>query len=164
MASREESFCLACGWADLDARAGCPACGAQEVAAVRAGALVSFPAGTVPCRSCGTMERSVVFRGTSRVAALIWLIRERRLSGYWCEGCARKHVAASLSYTGLVGWWGVFGAFFWAPRATYWNWRAVWAPPRRPLGWGAEPVAHVAAEIAEARAGREPWSGFDPSP
>ena len=165
MASREESFCLACGWAGLDARAGCPACGAQQVAAVRRDAIVQFPAGTVPCRSCGTMERPVVFRGTSRVAALIWLIRERRLSGYWCEQCARKHVAASLAYTGLVGWWGFFGAFFWTPRATYWNWRAVWGPPRRPLAWGAEPVAELASAIADARVRRDdPWSGFEPSP
>ncbi|HEY3070791.1 MAG TPA: hypothetical protein VGJ34_10795 [Gaiellaceae bacterium] len=68
----------------------------------------------------------------------------------------------SLTYTGLLGWWGFFGAFFWTPRATYDNWRAVWLPPRKPLDWGAFPVADLAAALAEARASRaDPWSAFD---
>jgi hypothetical protein len=69
----------------------------------------------------------------------------------------------SLAYTGLVGWWGFFGAFYWAPRATYENWRAVWRPPGNPLKWGAVPVAAVAAALAEERAARkhDVWSGFD---
>ena len=154
---------MACGWTGTGSLAGCPACGFPEVAAVRAGALVSIPAGTAPCMACGSLERPLVFRGRSRVAALIWLIRERRVSGYWCERCARTKTAASLAYTGLVGWWGVFGAFFWAPRATYHNWRAVWSPPRRPLTWGAESVSEFAAQLADARAGGDDqWSAFDP--
>lgn len=161
----EESFCLGCGWTGDRAPAGCPACGAQELAAVRGGALVAFPAGTVPCGKCGSTEHPLVFRATSRVASFVWLIRERRLSGYWCEGCARKHVAASLAYTGLAGWWGFLGAFFWTPRATYFNWRAVWAPPRRPLAWGAEPVAELATLLTDARMERDDvWSGFDSRP
>lgn len=68
----------------------------------------------------------------------------------------------SLAYTGLLGWWGFFGAFFWTPRATYHNWRAVWSPPRKPLDWGARPVAELAAALAEARAERDDhWSAFD---
>jgi hypothetical protein len=68
----------------------------------------------------------------------------------------------SLTYTGLLGWWGVFGLFFWAPRATFQNWRAVWLPPRKPLKWGAVPVAAFAEALAQERAGRDDhWSTFD---
>jgi hypothetical protein len=96
------------------------------------------------------------------VGAIIWFIRWRRIAGYWCERCARKKTAMSLTYTGLLGWWGFFGIFFWAPRATYENWRAVWRPPRKPLGWGAFPAAELAEALAEQRASRDHdrWSGF----
>jgi hypothetical protein len=78
----------------------------------------------------------------------------RLVSGYWCERCTPRKTAMSLAYTGLVGWWGFFGAFYWAPRATYENWRAVWRPPRNPLKWGAVPVAAVAAALVEELAAR----------
>ena len=156
-------FCMACGWSGSRAPAGCPACGAAGVATVRAGALVSIPAGGWPCDSCGAPDRELFFRGTRRVASIIWFIRMSLVSGYWCENCARKRTATSLAYTGVVGWWGFFGAFYWAPRATYENWRAVWRPPRRPLKWGAIPVAAMAEALEEERAARQEdrWSGFD---
>jgi len=149
-----ESFCMACGWSGAGAVAGCPACGSSELAAVRAGALVTLPTGKTPCSNCGTLERPLAFRGTTRVGSLVWLLRTRPVSGYWCERCARKRTAASLAYTGLFGWWGFPGAFFWAPRATYHNWRAVWSAPRKPLDWGAWPVAEAASRD-------EHWSSFD---
>src|SRR5215207_6621665 len=71
---QEESFCLACAWTGDRGPAGCPACSAQELAGVRGGALVAFPAGTVPCGKCGSTERPLVFRATSRVASFVWLI------------------------------------------------------------------------------------------
>jgi hypothetical protein len=156
-------FCLACGWTGDRAPVGCPACGAPSPATVRAGALVSIPPGSWACDSCGTRDREVFFRGTRRVGSIIWFIRMRVVSGYWCAECGRKKIAMSLVYTGLVGWWGFFGAFYWAPRATYETWRAVWWPPRKPLKWGAIPVVALAGALEEGRAARrdDRWSGFD---
>lgn len=157
-----ESFCTVCGWSGTGAVAGCPGCGSAELAVVRAGALVTLPSGQMPCARCGTLERPLVFRGTTRVGSIVWLLSTRPVSGYWCAECARKRIAASLAYTGLCGWFGFFGAFFWAPRATYHNWRAVWSAPRKPLDWGARSVAEAAAELVEAGAGRDDhWSSFD---
>jgi hypothetical protein len=97
------------------------------------------------------------------VGSIIWFIRIRLVSGYWCEDCRPRKTAMSLAYTGLVGWWGFFGAFYWAPRATFENWRAVWRPPGKPLKWGAFPVDAVAAALEEERAARrdDRWSAFD---
>jgi hypothetical protein len=116
-------FCLECGWSGEPAPAACPACGAPGLAGVSTGALVSIPRSDWRCDSCGLGDRALAFRGTRRVASLIWFIRMRLVSGYWCEDCARKKTAISLVYTGLVGWWGFFGAFYWAPLGTYENWR-----------------------------------------
>jgi hypothetical protein len=156
-------FCLACGWTGDRAPAGCPACGAPALATVRCGALVSIPPGSWACDSCRADGRTLLFRGTWRVGSIIWFIRVRQVSGYWCEPCARKKTAMSLTYTGLVGWWGFLGAFYWAPRATYANWRAVWRPPRKPLKWGAVPVDAAVAAVAAARTARrdDMWSAFD---
>jgi hypothetical protein len=156
-------FCLECGWSGDRAPAGCPACGAPGLAGVSGGALVSIPRSDWRCDSCGLGDRALAFRGTRRVASLIWYIRMRLVSGYWCEDCARKKTAISLVYTGLVGWWGFFGAFYWAPRGTYENWRAVWKPPRRPLKWGALAIAGVAQALADERAAKrdDRWSAFD---
>jgi hypothetical protein len=161
-APAEDSFCTTCGWSGHNAPAGCPVCGSADLAAVRAGALVTVPPGHAPCEGCGGLDRPLAFRGTTRVGSIIWFLRSRHVSGYWCERCVRRKTAMSLTYTGLLGWWGFFGAFFWAPRATYHNWRAVWYPPRRPLDWGAHPVAEMAAALAQARARRDDgWSAFD---
>jgi hypothetical protein len=156
-------FCLACGWSGDRAPAGCPACGAAGLAEVRAGALVSIPRSNWRCDSCEGQDRALVFRGTRRVAALVWFIRIRLVAGYWCEKCASRKTGMSLLYTGFVGWWGFFGAFYWAPRATYENWRAVWKPPRKPLKWGAIPVEVVASALEKERAARREglWSAFD---
>jgi hypothetical protein len=157
-----ELFCMVCGWSGDRALAGCPACGASELGAVRAGALVAIPGGHSACQACEAVGPPLVFRGTARVGSIIWFVRARRVSGYWCERCARKKTSMSLVYTGLLGWWGFFGAFFFAPRATYQNWRAAWRPPRKPLDWGAFPVAVFAAALAEEHAGRDDlWSAFD---
>jgi hypothetical protein len=155
-------FCMACGWSGARAPAGCPACGAPALATVRKGALVSIPPGPWACDSCHQTGRALAFRGTRRVGSIIWFIRIRLVSGYWCERCAPRKTAMSLAYTGLVGWWGFFGAFYWAPRATYDNWRAVWRPPAKPLKWGAVPVAAVADMLEEERAARrnDGWSAF----
>jgi hypothetical protein len=156
-------FCLACGWSGDRAPAGCPACGAPDLARALRGALVSVPRSNWRCHSCGGGDRPLAFRATRRVASLIWFIRIRSVSGYWCKDCARKRTALSLAYTGLVGWWGFFGAFYWAPRATYENWRAVWKPPRKPLKWGALAVADVALALEAERAAQrdDRWSAFD---
>jgi hypothetical protein len=156
-------FCLACGWTGDRAPAGCPACGAPSLARTLRGALVSIPRSNGRCDSCGGQDRALVFRGTRRVAALVWFVRMRLVAGYWCEKCAHKKTAMSLLYTGLVGWWGFFGAFYWAPRATYENWRAVWRPPRKPLKWGALAVADVALALENQRAAErdDRWSAFD---
>lgn len=151
------TLCLACG--SENALAGlCAACGAADVAEIADGAVVALPAGHRPCERCAAADRPLVFRGSIRLYSVILIAREARTAGYVCEECARKQTAASLAFTGLLGWWGLISAFVWAPRATYHNWRAVWKHPRKPLGWGALEADAFAEAVRPLR--EERWSSF----
>jgi hypothetical protein len=122
---------------------------------------VRLPAGYSPCSKCGRTDEPLAFRGSVRLASLIWIARENRKAGYVCASCARKQTAGSLAYTGLLGWWGFLSFLVYAPRATYHNWRSVWSPPRKALSWGALDAVGLGAELQAARENR--WSAFEPA-
>jgi hypothetical protein len=159
--SRRESFCTSCGWAGTSHIGACPECGSAALGEVVDGALVQLPAGHTPCLKCGRVDEPLFFRGSVRLASLIWIARENRKAGYVCASCARKQTAGSLAYTGLLGWWGFLSFLIYAPRATYHNWRAVWGPPRKPLSWGAFDALGLGEELRAAREHR--WSAFEPA-
>ena len=118
-------------------------------APANSGALVGLPAGHSACARCGRLDEPLIFRGSVRLASLIWIAREKRRAGYFCASCARKQTSGSLAYTGLLGWWGLLSVLLYAPRATYNNWRAVWRAPRKPLSWGAlQPATEAPQEGA----------------
>jgi hypothetical protein len=72
------------------------------------------------------------------------------MAAYMCTDCARRQTAVSLAYTGLLGWWSI-PSLFYGPRATFYNWRAIWMPPATPEAWGAVPLSVIVSEIREAR-------------
>jgi RNA polymerase subunit RPABC4/transcription elongation factor Spt4 len=157
--SRREGLCTSCGWTGTNHIDMCPECGSHDLADLAGGALVRVPPGYDPCARCGRTDHPLIFRGSVRLAGLIWIAREKRTAGYFCEACARKTAARSLAYTGLLGWWGFLSFLVYAPRATYHNWRAVWRAPRKPLAWGATEAAPLAEQLRAARPHR--WSGFE---
>jgi hypothetical protein len=155
------ALCLACG--SETALAGvCAACSGTDLATFADGAVVALPAGHRPCDRCASADRPLVFRGSIRLYSVILLARESRVTGYVCEECARKQTAASLAFTGLLGWWGLISALVWAPRATYHNWRAVWRHPRKPLAWGALEADAFADAVRPRR--EDGWSTFGDEP
>jgi len=129
------SWCGACGHVGPENIGMCPVCGAPLGRAVR-GAIVEMPPGAIPCAQCGRRDVRVVFRGWSRLYAFIYWARETRLSAYLCVDCARKQTITSLLMTAFLGWWS-FPSLWHGPKATYFNWRSVWAPPYDSLSWGA---------------------------
>ena len=158
---RGDSFCTSCGWAGTTYIGACPECGSSTLGHVRDGALVELPAGYRECSRCGRADEPLLFRGSVRLASLVWIARENRRAGYLCASCARKQTAGSLAYTGALGWWGLLSVLLYAPRATYHNWRAVWRAPRKPLSWGALDAAALGEELRAAREHR--WSAFEPA-
>lgn len=154
------SLCLACG-GETALSGTCAACGATDVAAIADGAVVALPAGHRACERCNAADRPLVFRGSMRLYSLVLIARESRTAGYVCSECAHRQTAASLAFTGLLGWWGLISAFVWAPRATYHNWRAVWKHPRKPLAWGALDAAAFAEAVRPSRGEHgDGWSSF----
>lgn len=159
--ARDESFCTACGWSGRSHIGACPECGSPALADLSSGALVGLPAGHSACTRCSRLDEPLIFRGSVRLASLIWIAREKRRAGYFCASCARKQTSGSLAYTGLLGWWGLLSVLLYAPRATYHNWRAVWRAPRKPLSWGALDASALGEELRAAREHR--WSSFQPA-
>ena len=102
----------------------------------------------MPCPLCGTLDDPIVFRAWIRLFSLVLYAREMRAAGYMCVHCARNTTSGSLLFTGLLGWWAIQSFFFYAPRATIANWRAMWAPPRNPAAWGAILVDDLAAQAS----------------
>jgi DnaJ domain len=155
------SYCAACGYVagpGSPRPSRCPDCGAPLGKAVRGG-VVEVPAGAIPCSRCGAHDVPLLFRGWSRVYAFFLSVRETRTSAYVCARCGEKQTAASLLTTAFMGWWSLQSLFWHAPRATYFNWRAVWAAPRDPLSWGAIPLADLLQEIGPEEA--EPQQGHE---
>ncbi len=143
-------FCTSCAWFGSTRTGACERCGSNQLAKVARGGIVEIPAGEQPCDRCGTLDEPLKFRGSARLIGMIVVSHETRPAGYYCEDCARRRAALYLAITGAVGWWSLVGFVFRAPRATFYNWRAVWTHPRSPVAWGAHDVADVTAEI-EAR-------------
>lgn len=142
------AVCFICGWHGVAIGGGCPRCGSEAVAEARRGAVVRIPAGMMPCPHCGTLDDPIVFRAWIRLFSLVIYAREMRAAGYMCVNCARKTTAGSLLFTGLLGWWAFQSFFFYAPRATIANWRAMWTAPRNPAAWGAIRVDDLAAQAS----------------
>lgn len=94
----------------------------------------------------------IIFRGWSRLSGFFLSSRETRSSAYVCVECGVKLTTNSLFVTALFGWWSLQNIFWHGPKATYFNWRSVWAPPRNPLAWGAIPLAELLLSIAEENA------------
>jgi hypothetical protein len=116
--------------------------------------VVEAPSGVLACSRCGSENVPIVLRGWSRLYAFFLRVRETRSSAYVCAECAEKRTAFSLAVTACCGWWALQSFFWYAPKSTYINWRAVWAPPSDPLAWGAIPLAELLDAIAPA--GNEP--------
>lgn len=116
------------------------------------GGIVEMPAGSIACPQCQRRDVPIVFRGWSRLYAFAYWARETRLSAYLCVDCARKQTIINLLVTALLGWWS-FPSLWHGPKATYFNWRAVWAPPSNPLTWGAmgldELFAHASSGASD---------------
>jgi hypothetical protein len=148
-----ESFdhfvCGVCGSPATDLGS-CATCGASDMmVTVRDGYLAEFPADSVPCPACGSTERPLVFRGWVRLTAVVWWVREGRASGYLCEPCARVETTKVLLRNAVLGWWSVPSIFFYGWRATWLNWRSVWASPAHPHEWGAISAAEFSAELRD---------------
>lgn len=158
--SRGDLICMACGAAGNPQLSQCSSCGSTELAEVARGGIVSLPTGARACQKCDANDRPLVFRGTIRHVGAIIIARETRIAGYFCARCARRETIRSLTYTGLLGWWGLISFFLWAPRATITNWRSVWRPPTRPLNWGALDANAYAENLAAGRA-RSSWPDPD---
>lgn len=104
-----------------------------------------MPAGTVPCGRCSSTAHAVSFRGWDRVASLIIAVDRQKMAGFFCPTCVRFVSAMNLAWTGILGWWSIPAVLWIGWRATYTNWRAVWAAPRNPISWGApDAIAFIA--------------------
>jgi hypothetical protein len=144
--------CVVCGTPSTESWAGCPSCGSDGTFAKAVdGFLMEFPADSVSCAGCGSNQEGLEFRGWTRLFGFLWWIRELRYGAYLCRQCARTETTKSLFITALLGWWSFPSFFFYGWRATYHNWRSVWAPPAAPHTWGALSAAEFSAEIRAAR-------------
>jgi hypothetical protein len=163
MGSNESTpLCTACG--NTETLLGqCSRCGSSQLAKVFGGAIVAWPAGASACHRCGADDRPLVFRGTIRHIGALVIARNRRVAGYYCADCAVSETARSLAYTGVFGWWGLISFLFFAPRATYVNWRSVWRAPGKPLKWGAVEASAYADELGNKRK-YDPWSSAAETP
>jgi DnaJ-like protein len=141
-----EAVCGDCGRVGAAAAGRCQDCGSDSLVWVAEGFVVAFPPGSRRCSGCGLSDRPLELRGWVRLVGLLVWQRERRLAAYVCRDCARRETTASLLVTSLLGWWSILGFLFFAPRATFHNWRACFTYPRWPGSWGALP----AVELAEA--------------
>lgn len=150
-ATFEHHICGVCGTPSTESGK-CVACGAPDMMLrVRNGYIAEFPVGSVPCPGCGSQDRPLIFRGWVRLAAFLWWTREGRASGYVCASCARAETTSTLFMNALVGWWSIPSFFFYGWRATYLNWRSIWAAPANPHLWGAISAAEFAAALRQER-------------
>ena len=129
----------------------CPACGSDALITVANGFLSEFPAQSLPCPGCGSTAKPLVFRGWVRLLSFLFWTREGRGGGYVCRDCARTETTKTLFMNALLGWWSFPAFFFYAWRATYYNWRSVWAAPAKPHEWGAISAHEFAAGLRATR-------------
>lgn len=142
----------------------CPQCGSSVRALLQHEYIVGFSPGSLPCPNCYRSDQEVVFRGWSRVWALLFWAWEQRRAAYLCADCARQETAINLVFTALLGWWSIPSFFFYAPRATYYNWRAAFRSPTSPGDWGAVHVGEFLHEERQEQQPPVPPSDFDDSP
>lgn len=162
MSASVEAMCLRCGWLGGRNVAKCPDCDSIGMARVSKDAVIGLPAGSLACPRCGRLDEPITFRGGTRLLSLIVWVRELRVGAYLCPACARRFTATNLAFTGVLGWWAISSLLFYAPRATYQNWRAVWAAPRNALRWGAIRASDLAGSIREGHEhARVDWSEED---
>jgi len=150
MSSGPVSLCLSCGMPRAGQHARCPDCGSALVALVVRDAIVRLPANSFPCMRCGRDDRPLAFRTWAYEGGLLFWCWDGRRSRYVCPDCARIEAAKALSFTGVLGWLSLPGILFYAWRATYVNWRAIWTHPGNPLRWGAIPAQVVIDEARRA--------------
>lgn len=128
--------------------------------------MVEAPPGVLGCSRCGSRQAPVVFRGWSRIYSFVLWVKETRSSAYVCHECSQTLTTINLTVTALLGWWALQSFFWYAPRSTYFNWRAVWAPPGDPLPWGAIRLDKLlaAVEAAKEPEAEEQEEAFEDSP
>jgi hypothetical protein len=144
------SLCLSCAKPCPGEHSSCPTCHSPLVAHVYRDAVVTFPAHALPCPKCGRDDRPLVFRTWGVEAGFLFWCSDGKRSAYLCPDCARVETAKALSFTGLLGWFNLPGTVFFAWRATYYNWRAIWTYPAQPLKWGAMPARTILDEMRRA--------------
>lgn len=133
----------------------CPSCGSSSYAEVADDHIVGFSAHSFPCPGCFRADRPVFFRGWSRVWGLLFWVSEQRRAAYLCRDCAQRETITSLLFTAILGWWSIPSFLFYAPRATYFNWRSVFASPAEPGEWGAIPLEEFLYDL-KSEAQQEP--------
>ncbi len=161
-------WCAACGYVGRESHPRlryCPTCRAPLGRAVGE-AVVEAPPGVLGCSRCGSRQVPVVFRGWSRIYSFVLWVKEIRSSAYVCRECSQTQTTINLTATALLGWWALQSFFWHAPRATYFNWRAVWAAPGDPLAWGAIRLDKLLAAIGAAKEPKaeEQEEAFEDSP
>jgi hypothetical protein len=166
---RRLSWCAACGYVGretLPRPRNCPTCGAP-LGRAAGEAVTEAPPGVLGCARCGARNVPVVFRGWSRVYGFFLWVKETRSGAYVCRECAETLTTMNLVVTALLGWWALQSFFWSAPRATYFNWRAIGAPPGDPLAWGGIRLDKLLAAIDAAKPAPEPEEAeevFEDSP
>jgi hypothetical protein len=129
----------------------CLSCGSAALLRASNESVLEFPVGSRQCDRCDAADKPVRFRGSVRLRGLGWRVQEDRLGAYLCAPCARRQALSSLVYGAALGWWSVPSLFFYGWRATYQNFRSLWASPRRPDRWGAVNVAELVKPIRAQR-------------
>ncbi len=143
-----EAFCIGCG--TFVATSGpCSQCGADSFAIASDGVVFEFTGGAMPCNGCGLTSR-LKFRGWAYTWSFVYFARTSHKAGYFCDDCADMEGAKALFFTSLLGWWSLPSWLWVGWRATYLNWRATFAPPRRPLDWGALTTDELLQMIGES--------------
>jgi len=155
------ALCLSCGMPWAGESDVCPGCHATHVARVYGDAVVEFPAHSLPCPRCGRDEKPIVFRTWALEAGFFVWCRDGRVSAYLCPDCARLQTTKALVFTGLLGWLSFPGWIFFAWRATYFNWRAIWTHPAEPLRWGAMPAQALIDDMRRAQQRAEAFESAD---
>ncbi len=147
LTTEREVLCIGCG-TFVSTAGQCSRCGTDGFAIASDGVVFEFTAGTFPCNGCG-LPRRLKFRGWAYAYSFLYFARTSHKAGYFCDKCADVEGAKALFFTALLGWWSLPSWLWVGWRATYLNWRAAFAPPAKPLEWGALTTFEVLEMIDE---------------
>lgn len=153
VAQLDSVVCTACG-ANRSEDESCHNCGSPAFAVVRGDAVIGFSEGTAPCFRCAETRR-LKFRGWATAYSFIFFARADYKAGYVCDRCADVEASMALTISSLIGWLSIPSWFWVGWRALYVNWRSVFAPPAKPLDWGALEVDELLGMIEEEGADDE---------